>query len=261
MSPLRRPYRGGLLRMSGVSFILHIALVLLLSLNPWPTIVKARPEAYTVTLMPISLQEPEKTSSLPVIKEESPKPVEKPKKDDIIEKIKKTPRKEETIEKEKVSLKQLQEKIEEIRKKAALDEIRKRVSRREKVEERPIVALTNPPVTNPPLTTSPSISSLKSQPERESKLNEYYSMIWVKIKEMWTIPENLLKEMADWETVVVITINRDGKIKEMWVEKRSGNAFYDQMAMRAIKKAEPLPPIPKEFGENTLEIGIRFLPD
>jgi hypothetical protein len=33
------------------------------------------------------------------------------------------------------------------------------------------------------------------------------------------------------------------------------------MAMRAIKKAEPLSPIPKEFGENTLEIGIRFLPD
>jgi colicin import membrane protein len=239
--------------MSGVSFVLHIALVLFLSLNPWPTIVKARPEAYTVTLMPIPLQEPEKTSSLPVIKEEIPKPVEKPKKDDIIEKIKKTLIKKEIVEKEKVSLKHLQEAIEEIRKKAALDEIQKKVSRREKVEERPVVALTNPP--------SPSISSLKSPPERESKLNEYYGMIWVKIKEMWTIPENLLKEMADWETVVVITINRDGKIREMWVEKRSGNAFYDQMAMRAIKKAEPLPPIPKEFGENTLEIGIRFLPD
>ena len=98
MSPLRRPDRGGLLRMSGVSFVLHIALVLLLSLNPWPTIVKARPEAYTVTLMPISLQEPEKIPSLPVIKEEIiepiEKPVEKPKKDDIVEKIKKTPRKE-----------------------------------------------------------------------------------------------------------------------------------------------------------------------
>jgi outer membrane biosynthesis protein TonB len=33
------------------------------------------------------------------------------------------------------------------------------------------------------------------------------------------------------------------------------------MAMRAIKKAEPLPPIPKELGEDTLEIGIRFFPD
>jgi len=217
-------------------------------------VVKARPEVYTVTLMPVSLQEPEKIPSIPMIQEESLKPVEKekPKKDDIVEKIKKPPRKEETVEK-KVSLKHLQEAIEEIRKKAALDEIRKRVSRREKVEERPVVALTNP--------TPPSISSINSPLEQQSKLNEYYGVIWAKIKEMWTIPENLLKEMADWETVVVITINRDGKIKGMWVEKRSGNAFYDQMAMRAIKKAEPLPPIPKEFAENTLEVGIRFLPD
>ena len=256
MSPLRRPDRVGLLRMSGLSFVLHIALVLLLSLNPWPMVVKARPEVYTVTLMPVSLQEPEKIPSIPMIQEEIikpvEKPIEKPKKDDIVEKIKKPPRKEESVEK-KASLKHLQEAIEEIRKKAALDEIRKRVSRREKVEERPVVALTNP--------TLPSTSSLNSALEQESKLNEYYGMIWAKIKEMWTIPENLLKEMADWETVVVITITRDGTIKGMWVEKRSGNAFYDQMAMRAIKKAEPLPPIPKELGENTLEIGIRFLPD
>ncbi len=283
MSPFRRPYRGSLLRMSGVSFVLHITLVLLLSLNPWPTIVRARPDTYTVTLMPISLPEPEEKPSLPVIKEEIPKPIEKPiekpvekpiekpKKDDIVEKIKKPPRKEETVEKEKDSLKNLQEAIEEIRKKAVLDEIQKKVARREKVEERPIVTLnkppltnpplTNPPLSNPPLTNPPSTSSLKSPSERESKLSEYYSMIWAKIKEMWTLPENLLKEMAGLETVVVITITRDGKIKYMWVEKRSGNALYDQMAMRAIKKAEPLPPIPKELGENTLEVGIRFLPD
>jgi hypothetical protein len=31
--------------------------------------------------------------------------------------------------------------------------------------------------------------------------------------------------------------------------------------MRAIKKAEPLPPIPKEFSDPTLEMGFRFHPD
>ncbi len=248
MSPHRRPGRAGLFRMSGISLGLHGALVILLSLNPWTTVVKARPEVYAVTLVPASLAEPEK-ASLPPAAKELTKPVEKPKRDDIVEKVK--PRKKEEAEKEKASLKHLQEEMEEIRKKAALDEIRNKVARRERVEERPMVASTN--------TVSPSSS--KSASEVESILNEYYGRVWAKIKEAWTIPENFLKEMADLETVVVITIDRDGKVKKMWFEKRSSSTLYDQMAMRAIRKAEPLPPVPRDFGESTLEIGIRFLPD
>jgi colicin import membrane protein len=246
MASPRPPKIGRLLKMGGVSLLLHIALVAFFSLNPWPTIIKIQPTAYTVTLMPISIQEPEiqKPIPPPSVKEEKPKPIEKPKKDDIVEKIKKT-------KKEKVDLKHLQEVIEEIRKKVALDEIQKRVARREKAEER--AAVVSP--------SAPMVSSPKTSPSMESKLNEYYSLIWAKIKEAWTIPENLLKEMVDLETVIVIIIERDGKIQKCWFEKKSGNALYDQMAMRAIKKAEPLPPIPKEFNEKTLEIGIRFFPD
>jgi TonB family protein len=243
---------GGLLKMGGVSLLLHIAFVAFFSLNLWPTIIKARPTAYTVTLMPIPIQEPDiqKPSLPPVVKEEIPKPIEKPKiekpkKDDIVEKVKKT-------HMEKVELKHLQEAIEEIRKKAAIDEIKKNLARREKTEERA-------PVVSPPL---PMISSTKTSPSMESKLNEYYSMTWAKIKEAWTIPENLLKEMVDLETVIVIIIvDKDGRVQKSWFEKKSGNALYDQSAMRAIKKAELLPPIPKEFNEKTLEIGIRFFPD
>ncbi len=246
MASPRPPKIGRLLKMGGVSLLLHIALVAFFSLNPWPTIIKIQPTAYTVTLIPISIQEPEiqKPIPPPSVKEEKPKPIEKPKKDDIVEKIKET-------KKEKVDLKHLQEAIEEIRKKVALDEIQKRVARREKAEERAAVVSPSVPMVSPP----------KTSPSMDSKLNEYYSMIWAKIKEAWTIPENLLKEMVDLETVIVIIIERDGKIQKCWFEKKSGNVLYDQMAMRAIKKAEPLPPIPKEFNEKTLEIGIRFFPD
>jgi TonB family protein len=231
--------------MVGISLVIHIASVFILNLNPWPTFIKVRPTAYTVTLMPISLPEPEipKTSVQPIPKEEKTKPVEKikpvekPKKEDIVEKVKKT-------KKEKESDKRLQEALEEIRKKAALDEIRKRVARKEREEEHTKVLL-----------------SAKTSLEMESKLNDYYSLVWAKIKGAWTIPENLLKVTVDLETIIVLIIERDGKIQRFWFEKKSGNAVYDQSAMRAIKKAEPLPPIPKELGENTLEIGIRFFPD
>ena len=243
MAVPRRPGADYFLIMVGVSLLLHIALVVFLNLNPWPTIIKVRPTAYTVTLMPVSIPEPQipKTPLPPVPKEEKikpvekVKPVEKPKKDDIVEKVKKPP---------KESMKRLQEALDEIRKKAALDEIRKRVARKEREEERPT-----------------AIPSAKTSLEMESKLNEYYSLVWAKIKGTWTIPEILLKEMVDLETIIVLIIEHNGKIQKCWFEKKSGNVLYDQSAMRAIKKAEPLPPIPKELGEDTLEIGIRFFPD
>ena len=239
----KRPGIDRFLKMVGVSLVIHIALVVFLNFNPWPMIIKVRPTAYTVTLMPVSIPEPEipKTPLPPVPKEEKIKPVEKvkpiekPKKDDIVEKVKKPP---------KESMKRLQEALDEIRKKAALDEIRKRVARKEREEDR-----------------STAIPSAKTSLEMESKLNEYYSLVWAKIKGAWTIPENLLKEMVDLETIIVLIIERNGKIQNILFEKRSGNTLYDQSAMRAIKKAEPLPPIPKEWSDDTLEIGIRFFPD
>jgi TonB family protein len=238
--------------MGGASFFIHVAMVAFFSLNLWPTIIKARPTAYTVTLMPIPIQEPkiQKPSLPPVVKEEIPKPIEKPKiekpkKDDIVEKVKKT-------HMEKVELKHLQEAIEEIRKKVALDKIEKNVARREKTEERA-------PVVSPPV---PMTSSTKTSPILESKLEDLYGdLVELKIKEAWTIPENLLKEMVDLETIIVIIIDRDGRVQKWWVEKKSGNAIYDQSAIRAIKKAEPLPPIPKELKQNSFEFEIRFTPD
>jgi len=238
--------------MGGASLFVHVAMVFFLSLNPFPKIVKTRPTPYTVTLMPISIQEPEiqKPSPPPVVNQEKPKPpkpIEKPKKDDLVEKVKKP----EPVK--KVELKHLQEAIEEIRKKVALDEIQKRVARREKKEERvaPVAPL------------APIVSSPQTSVGKESILNKYSGIIWAKIKEEWTIPENLLKEkeMVDIETTIDLIIDRDGKIQKFWFEKKSGNAIYDQSAMRAIMKAAPFPPLPKELNEKTLEIGIRFKPD
>ena len=255
MGPPRSPDIDHLLKMGGVSLAIHIVLAILLSLNPWPTIIKVQPTAYTVNLVPIAVPEPEtrfKQSPLPPIKEEEKqKPITKPKKDDIVEKVKKPDKKVVKTEEKKVDLKKLQEDLEEIRKKAALEEIQKKVARREKAEGQPPVAPPKVPV----------ISSSKPSSISESIVNQYYSLIWAKIKEAWTIPKNVLEERVDLETVIVVIIEKDGRIKKYWFEKKSGNDRYDQTAVRAIKKAEPLPPLPNELGEETLEVGIRFSPD
>jgi outer membrane biosynthesis protein TonB len=247
----RRAQNGNLLKMGGASLFVHVTMVFFLSLNPFPKIVKIQPTPYTVTLMPVSVQEPEiqKPSPPPVVNQEKPKPTEKPKKDDLVEKVKKP-------QKENKELKDLQKAIDEIRKKIAIDEIQRRVARREKPERR--VA----PVA-PVAPLAPIVSSPQSSGGMEPILNQYYGIICAKIREEWTIPENLLKEkeMVDIETIIVLIIDRDGKIQNSWFEKKSGNTIYDQSAMRAIMKAEPFPSFPRELSEKTLEIGYRFFPD
>lgn len=207
------------------------------------------------------------------------------KEDKVIEGLKKTDKKVEKDEREKGSGKSLQDAIEEIHKKVALDEIQKRVARRGGEEKRgadgPSSSSSQGPVFSSSRgssaggsgsgsgtgtgsgrgTGSGSGGSPWGSSGLESKLNDYYSLIWAKIKEAWTLPENLSKEKTDLEAVIVVVIEKEGKVQKTWFEKKSGNALYDQMAMRAIKKAEPFPPIPKEFSDNTFEIGIRFHPD
>ena len=185
-----------------------------------------------------------------------------------------------SLEKRKRSLQSLQEAMEDIRKKAALDEIRKKVALRERSDKDPTEESskahpsqgstasgsgtgtgTGSGTVGSPTGGSPWGSPFGGSSALESKLNDYYNMIWAKIKKEWTLPGGLPKGKSNLETIIVVVIQRDGKVQKSWFEKRSGNAHYDQMAMRAIKKAEPLPPIPKEFRDEIFEIGIRFYPE
>jgi len=209
----------------------------------------------------------------------------------LVEGLKKTEKKVEKTEREKGAGRSLQDAIEEIHKEAALDEIQRKVARRSPTEKQAAEGPSSSSSQGPIFPSSRGSSAGGSgsgtgagsgrgvgtgtgsgtgsgsggspwgSAGLESKLNDYYSLIWAKIKEGWTLPENLPKEKSDLEAIIIVVIEKGGKIQKSWFEKKSGNALYDQMAMRAIKKAEPFPPIPQELGEDSLEIGIRFYPD
>jgi TonB family protein len=61
-----------------------------------------------------------------------------------------------------------------------------------------------------------------------------------------------------YETVISVTINRDGTVSDYNVEKSSGNSYFDQTAIRAIKRASPLPPFPPSWLQKSINIGIKF---
>ncbi len=190
--------------------------------------------------------------------------------------LKRTAKKEEV---EKQNSYKLQEALEEIQKKAALDRIQKRLDLRAKSEKGTAVesgatSSSSGTGTGPgrgtgtgsgsvgsPTGGSPWGSLSGGSSAFESKLNDYYNLIWAKIKKEWALPGDLPKGRTNLETIIVVVIERNGKIQKSWFEKKSGNAQYDQTAMRAIKKAEPLPAIPKEFSDETFEFGIRFYPE
>jgi TonB family protein len=93
----------------------------------------------------------------------------------------------------------------------------------------------------------------------DSDLSAYYNEIWKRIRSLWAIPEGM--SASRLSTVYGIRIDRQGRIVDVWLESGSGNGAFDDSAFRAIKKADPLPPIPDKYTDTTMDVGIRFHSD
>lgn len=105
-------------------------------------------------------------------------------------------------------------------------------------------------------TTSPS-SPPANEGDLHVRMRLYYAQIWARIKGLWTIPRGLIPQ-ENIESVVNVQILRDGTIAHVSLEKGSGNRYFDESALRTVKKANPLPPLPEAFREDGMEVGIRF---
>ena len=69
-----------------------------------------------------------------------------------------------------------------------------------------------------------------------------------------------MQKKPDLTAVVVITINKNGHIANMFFEKKSGDRIFDQFVTKTIESASPLPPIPPAMKKQRYEIGLRFKP-
>jgi colicin import membrane protein len=82
--------------------------------------------------------------------------------------------------------------------------------------------------------------------------DDYYAKIMGEIKQQWIWTGTGEKDL---EAVISIKILRDGTTLIKRIEKSSGNDLFDRSAVKALTKANPLPPPPYE-----MEIGVRFYP-
>jgi TonB family protein len=82
----------------------------------------------------------------------------------------------------------------------------------------------------------------------------YLHAVQRKITEKWAPPTR-----GDGRALVVFEISRNGEVKRTALEGSSGDAVYDQAALRAIADATPFPPLPEQYKSSILKIHLGLI--
>ncbi len=182
------------------------------------------------------------------------------------------------IKKKIVPPEEIKPKISDNKRLKALERIQARVNQQKEIEKakHDLASLRNsihttkpaPQPTPQPVSHTPEPSSSKSSPSARSTgsaelmdkaLKRYYIAISRKIHDHWVLPE-----MQNWdnslEALIVIVVNRNGKINKSFFEKESENSYFNQFVEKTINDAAPMPHFPADLKKTQLEIGLRFHP-
>ena len=104
---------------------------------------------------------------------------------------------------------------------------------------------------------TPRSSTSQGNTEMSMRMKVYYSLIWSRIREQWVLPKGILPD-DNVEAIIDAKILRNGKLADWSFEKKSGNKYFDESVVKAIKKASPFPPLPEWFKGSMIELGVRF---
>ena len=89
-------------------------------------------------------------------------------------------------------------------------------------------------------------------------LDIYNAEIWHRIQKNWAFSEEMVRGRTDLEATIIVKIMREGEIRDIWFEKRSGNSYFDDSVFKAVKKSDPLPPLPEGYLGPFYDVGFRF---
>ena len=92
------------------------------------------------------------------------------------------------------------------------------------------------------------------------QIDIYKIEIASQIQKNWAYSEQLAGGRTDMEAWLVIKIMRNGQIKDIFFETKSGNAYFDESAYKAVQKSNPLPPLPKGYFRYFYDVGLHFTP-
>ena len=131
---------------------------------------------------------------------------------------------------------------------AAVRAIRERVAHR--------VDLSSlPPDSGVILPSTGAAGTARVSPENQA----YFLKLDEAVRSRWIVPD-AVGDAAGLMVQLRITIEKNGKVSDLELEKTSGNKYFDDSVIRAIHKASPLPVPPEQLrgGEDHYEVGFRF---
>lgn len=94
-----------------------------------------------------------------------------------------------------------------------------------------------------------------------SYLSIYFAVIQSEVRAHWENPsgvEILSEEETNKKTVVSFNILRSGRLADYKIQNASGNRTLDNLAISAVKNADPLPPLPSDYPEDFLRVILDF---
>jgi len=210
----------------GISILIHMAILVSMVVLPSITARKVYTPMYQVSLV----TQPEPPQKKAVVQ---PQKKKQPPKKSIKHEKKAVPPKK-TPPKKKVEKKQAapERSIRDVQK--TIDEIRKKMASEERVVE----------------------NRAKSVRVAEARRNAYLDAIAAHIQANWSLLQNEMENVGPLTTDIGLQIRRDGAVTQILIEKSSGDALFDDFAVRAVKRSTPLPPFPTELKEERIEVTI-----
>ncbi len=81
------------------------------------------------------------------------------------------------------------------------------------------------------------------------------------VQKNWAFAEQLSGGGGQLMASIIFKVMPDGKVTEIFFTDRSGNAYLDDSAFKAIVKSSPVKPHPAGLMQPYIEIGLRFTPE
>ncbi|WP_300461213.1 TonB family protein [Desulfobacula sp.] len=95
--------------------------------------------------------------------------------------------------------------------------------------------------------------------EKGVKPMDLYKMVLgSKIEQNWVFNETLARMDQNLEVRILIKVLKNGEIRDIMYDTKSGNRYLDESAKKAINKANPLPPLPA--GMRSYDVVVIFTP-